>query len=366
MKKYAHNEVTFLQYIFLIHGAQVGVGQLSLPRILAEKGGTDGWIALLIGWAISLTAGLCLIQAAKRYPQGTLLDLMTHCFGKAVGKLTAVIFAMIYIVGAAANMVAAALIIKSWILPNTPLYIILLLFALPSFLIARNGFRILGRYAEFVFFSSLPVMLFLLIPSLEGNWLYLLPLFKDGWGPILTAVQPTAYSFLGFEVAFFFYPFLQKKQWAAAGIVIANTLSLIVFLYITLVCFLYFSPDEITNYNQPTINVLKSIEFRFVERLEIVFLSAYLFAISTTWLPFISCYKYIVGWLLNKQNDSVYVALFLLSLVAFAFAFDPSFSTNEEWIKRISQAGLVYALALPVCLAVYIKLRDHVQRRLGR
>lgn len=344
----------------------MGIGQLSLPRILAEKGGTDGWIALLIGWAAAVVASLCLIQAAKRYPQGTLIDLLAHCFGKTVGKLAAVVIALVYIAAAGTNLIAASLMIKSWILWQTPLYVLLILFAVPTFLIARNGLRILGRYAEFVFFGSLPVMLFLLVPLRESRWIHLLPLFKEGWGPILTAVQPTVYSFLGFEVAFYLYPFLQKKQSAAAGIVIANTLSLIVFLYITLVCFVYFSPDEIMEYHQPTLNLLKVIEFRFIERLEIVFLSAYLFVVTTTWLPFINFYSYSVGWLLNKHNYSVYVAVFLVAVIAAIYLIDPSFTTNEIVLAWVSKAGIVYAFMFPVALCIYLTMRDLVQRRSGK
>ena len=48
MKKYAYNDITLLQYIFLINGMQVATGILSLPRVLAEKAGTDGWIAILM------------------------------------------------------------------------------------------------------------------------------------------------------------------------------------------------------------------------------------------------------------------------------------------------------------------------------
>ncbi|MEB8811920.1 GerAB/ArcD/ProY family transporter, partial [Bacillus cereus] len=46
MKKYAHNDITVMQYIFIINASQVGTGVLSLPRVLAEKAGTDIWIAL--------------------------------------------------------------------------------------------------------------------------------------------------------------------------------------------------------------------------------------------------------------------------------------------------------------------------------
>ncbi|MEH7072318.1 GerAB/ArcD/ProY family transporter, partial [Priestia megaterium] len=47
-----------MQYIFLIHGIQVGAGVLQLPRIMAEKVGMNGWIPLICGWLLSSAASL--------------------------------------------------------------------------------------------------------------------------------------------------------------------------------------------------------------------------------------------------------------------------------------------------------------------
>lgn len=50
--------------------------------------------------------------------------------------------------------------------------------------------------------------------------------------PILNTVNKGIFSFLGFEIAFFLYPYLQKKEKASYGMVMANTLSLLAFLLI--------------------------------------------------------------------------------------------------------------------------------------
>lgn len=45
------------------------------------------------------------------------------------------------------------------------------------------------------------------------------------------------------------------------------------------------SPDEITLYNEPIVSILKSIEFRFIERIEVPFIAFYLFIFSLAWIP---------------------------------------------------------------------------------
>jgi len=91
MKKYAYNEITLMQYIILINGVQVGTGVLSLPRVLAEKAGTDGWIAILIGWIFSTISGVFIVKTAARYPEDTIYDILIRLFGKIVGKAFVVV-----------------------------------------------------------------------------------------------------------------------------------------------------------------------------------------------------------------------------------------------------------------------------------
>ena len=127
---------------------------------------------------------------------------------------------------------SVGLFIQFWVLPQTDLVILLFLLSIPSYLIVRNNITILGRYAELIFFMTTWMLLFYFTPLKEAHWLHLLPLIKEGWKPILTAAKTTIFSFLGFEIAFFLYPFLQNKQKASIGIFIANTITLVVFLIV--------------------------------------------------------------------------------------------------------------------------------------
>jgi hypothetical protein len=212
----------------------------------------------------------------------------------------------------------------------------------------------------------LPMALFLLVPLRESHLLHLFPLFKDGFQPILSAVGTTVFSFTGYEVAFIVYPFLRKKEFASIGIVIANTLSLLVFLLITLVCFLYFSPDEITQYSQPTLSLLKVIEFRFMERFDILFLSFYLFMISTTWMPQLFCVVYSASRLFGTRDIRMPLAVMLVLLIAYAFLIDPSFDSNEKLIGFMQQLTVVFAYVLPLGLFVYVRMHDRFTGRNGK
>ncbi|MCM3270684.1 GerAB/ArcD/ProY family transporter [Paenibacillus elgii] len=363
MKKYAFNDITLMQYIFLIAGIQLGVGLLQLPRELAELAGTDGWIALLIGFALATCSSLTIVAVMKRHPDGTLFDLLKRYAGKWAGRAAAILTAMYFAFFSYSIILRAVLFVRSWILPKTPNFVMLVLLAIPSYLLARGGIRILGRYAELVFYITLWMPFFYLLSLRESNWLYMLPLFKEGLQPILLAVKPTLFAFLGFEAAFLLYPFLKSKQYASQGIIVANALTLLVYLHVTVTCNVFYSPDTITHFNEPSVNVLKTMEFRFIERLEIVFLSFFIMIISTTWLPGIYLSVFSINWIFGKADHRKLLQWFMLLLVVSVLFVKPTFNKTDKWIEIVSLTGIFFGYLFPYLLWLYVWLHDRLRWR---
>ena len=361
--KIIQNKITLMQYIFLIHGVQIGVGILTLPRELAEKAGTDGWIAIIICWFLATTSSLIIIQVMKKYPNGTILDLLTHYFGKWLGKVGTIIFALYFALLTNVIFIREALFIQAWILPRTSTYILIILLSVPSYLIVRKNITILGRYSELVFFMTFWTIIIYLIPLKDGSLLHLLPVVKEGWGPIFNSLTSAIFPFIGFEIAFFLYPFLHKKENASIGIVIANTLTMLAFLIITIGAFIFYSPDEITLYNEPTIIILKIVEFAVIERLEIAFFSLYIFVFSTTVLPLMFMTVFCTSHLIGKEDHSRHLIWFLVLEFIYVLVFPPTFESNTLFQKYNDLFSLVLTFAFPLCLWLYISLHSLFKRR---
>ena len=137
-------------------------------------------------------------------------------------------------------------------------------------MLACKGVLIISRYAVFTVFFTLWMPFLLFIPLKDGHWIYLLPLLKEGWIPVLNTVKSTIIAFLGFEFAFVLYPYLSNKS-SAKGIVLANLITLFIYLQVTFVSFVYFSPDGITKFLWPTLSLVTPFHFSFLERFEIIF-----------------------------------------------------------------------------------------------
>ncbi|WP_423220067.1 GerAB/ArcD/ProY family transporter [Bacillus thuringiensis] len=347
--------IKLTQYIFIINGVQVGTGVLSLPRVVAEKAGTDGWIAILVGWLCSIISSTCLIQAVQTIPHDSLKELLQKFFGKWIGHIFICSYILYFFTYYWIVMMNSILFIKGWFLPHTPEYLLFALLCIPTYMIVHKGRQSVGKYCEFIFYMTLWIPFFFFIPSVDGDKLYFMPLLKNGIFPILQAVPTTAFSFLGFEICIVLYPYLQKKQYAIHGVFIANTITMLFYLFTTLICFHVFGPDSITQFSQPVLDLLKQIEFRFLERFDMVLLLFYLLVVSTSWVSFI-CGSLLLMNPTQKSPSLSYQAFCILMIgMGLAVIFPLSWEQSEQYQKGLSYIGIIIVYCFSLLLWLYQK-----------
>ncbi|BAR87703.1 spore germination protein (plasmid) [Bacillus thuringiensis serovar tolworthi] len=347
------NTISLSQFIFIIHGAQVGTGILFLPRTLAEKSGTDGWLVLPLCYLFSTVASIAWIQIARRYSQ----QLLNNKMGGIIKKTIVIIYIVYFSFYAWVVILNGMLYIKGNLLPKTPDYFIIILFLIPTYLVVSEKIYVLGRYSEIVFYLTIWIVLLFLIPLKEGIILNMLPIFKNGIDGILNAFPQAIFPFTGFEIVFCIYPYLMRKQDAIKGIVIANSITLVFYIFMTLSCFIFFSPDEITSYNQPVLSILKIIEVSFLERFDLIIITLYLFVVFTAWIPYIYAGLLCIGNLTNQENNNIHICIFFLCIILSVFFIHPSWSQAKNWQDLISHVGIGTAYIFPIFMLLVIKLR---------
>lgn len=363
LKPSAFQSITFMQFVFILFGTQVSFGLLSLPQELASHAGTDSWMAVLFGWLLSLAASYMMIRIMRKYPDGTLFDLLSNYAGRWAGTAAAVIFACWTFSYGYVGLVRIVIYTKVWLLPQTPSYIVMLLLLIPAYYIARHGIQILGRYVEFVVFISLWIPFAYLLPLKDAHYLNLLPVLKEGWEPVLSALRITFLSFSGIEIVFVLYPLLQRKQLATMGVVISNTLTMLVFLCITLICLVYYGPDELVEYNEPVINVLKTIEFKFVERIEVLFIAFYLLCFSLSWISSMYMTVFSTSWIWSQKDHRLHLRILCLLLGCAAFFYIPGFNQSDRMEKFMSFFAIGIDYVLPLLLLIYLGLQQRFHWR---
>lgn len=363
MKKIGMNEITTMQYIMLIHGSQVGTGVFSLPRKIAESSGTDGWVSIILAWCMNTLAGCVILLVLRQYPDLTLPDLFKKLFGRWLGKLLIIPLSIYFALFGFLVLVNSMLYIKAWFLQKTPGYLIVLLFAVPTYLILRNGLRVLARYVELVFYMMIWMPFIILFPLGDAYWIHLLPLFKDGWGQVMNGIFDTMYSFAGMEALLIIYPFLRNKRYAFQGLFIANTMTMFLYLFVTIICFSFFPLEEIMILNQPLLSLLKNIEFRFIERFDMVILALYLFIVSRVWMIYIFSSIFSISQVFGKQNHKYFALIFLALVVGIVYFHQPTWNESNLWTEQLSRLSIVVIYVLPVVLLLYVKGYEWFQRR---
>ena len=186
-------------------------------------------------------------------------------------------------------------------------------------MLACKGVLIISRYAVFTVFFTLWMPFLLFIPLKDGHWIYLLPLLKEFWIPVLNTVKSTIIAFLGFEFAFVLYPYLSNKS-SAKGIVIANLITLFIYLQVTFVSFVYFSPDGITKFYGRLFLLLHRFTSHFLSDLKLSFCHfiSLLFLIPV-FLIFSLLQMELINFLTKGSSLPIYVLLFGCIFILFFY-----------------------------------------------
>lgn len=350
-----------MQFILLIHGIQIGISILTLPNRIAQYAGTDGWISLVLSWMFVTLVSICIVKIMAQHPGEHFKDILIRYLGKWIGTVFIILWMLYALLIALEILLLAINIIQIWILPKTPTFLTLTLLMFNTYLLLQGGIRLLGRFAVFVFFFTLAMPILLLIPLKDSNILYLLPIFKEGWWPIILALKTSIIAFLGFEATFLAYPYLKNKKDAVKGVIAANAITFIVYLHIIFSSFIYFSPDEIKDYLWPTLMLVKPIQFPFLERMEILFLSFYIFIFAASFVPYTYFFTNNLSKLVNKDKWKV-PYLILPLIVVLSFFFHLTFKQIRMFEDFTNGLSLYFAYAFPILFLLYISIFKRLKK----
>ncbi|EJQ98117.1 spore germination protein (amino acid permease) [Bacillus cereus MSX-A1] len=355
MNKHEQDYITLLEYILCIHTVQIASGILIMPSSIAIIAGTDGWIAVIFGWFLTNIIGMMIVYTMQQHKNLSFYQIIENYFGGFLGKLIIGSYAIYFAIVGFNTLLRAIDIIRVWIFPTMLPHKIVILFLLPLLVLVRHGVPAIVRYQEVVFFLTMLLPLLLLFALKNSFHLsYIFPLIKEGLRPILLATKETITPYAGLETVYFLYPFLRNKEKAMQGVLIANTCTMCVFIYITLLCYVYFSPDGIKHLIWPVFHLLKGIHFNFLERFEIVYIAYYLLMFSTTVFP----YLYFSAAAI-KKNFSVlnlyYVLLFLVGSITLIMYYI-TFNLYQllSIYKFVDRLNITFFVMIPTLLFVYM------------
>lgn len=337
---------------FLIHSSQTGIGILNFQSQVIKHAEQDAWISLIITWAAT---HIILYIIFKLLGGGTndLVAVHQYCFGKAIGSIMSVM-ALVYFWLASLTVLRAYIeVIQIWVYPSIKTWQLCFVFGLTFYYIISSGFRSLTGFSFWG--VILPAFLFFLIyfPLMHANYIYLLPAFSHSLSELFLSSKGYALLFLGFEWILMFYPFLKSSnnrdisKWAYLG----NIYTLIVYLIITLISFLYFNQEVLQHLPWPTLMMVKIVKFSFLERFEYVFIFIWLLVIiSPICISLWACTRIV------KRTFSIppkATLLFLLIAEMIVSVYLQEFKSVDYLVNFTSNVGIGFVFVyLPLLLII--------------
>ena len=174
------SKITEFQFILMIFGIQVGIGMLSLPRELAMKAGTSSWIAILFGGLISTLISILFVKLRENAPNLNYVSFFTFYLGKIFGSIVVFLQAIYFLYAGYLVLARAILYTQSYILQEAKVFVLLLLFLIPTYQLLRGGIHLIAKYIEAIFPIAVFTLFMLLFTLKDSDLNFMLPIIKNG------------------------------------------------------------------------------------------------------------------------------------------------------------------------------------------
>ncbi|GGD16353.1 GerAB/ArcD/ProY family transporter [Pontibacillus salipaludis] len=339
------------QYFFFIIQTLIGVGVLTLPFNLHEVAKQDGWISLLIGGVLIQIVLFIMWGLAKRFPDQHLYEYIPTIVGKVVGGLFNAVLILYSLAVAAVILLLFDEMIRTWLLPRTPYWIISLMFiALGVYLVSGN-IKVMARLYVFVSVLLPILVLLLLFAAKDGQWIYLLPIGESGFSSIFDGVYQSSLSLLGYLIVLLLFPYTKgtPKQ-KLVTITFANGFVVSFYFITVLLSFIYFGTVEMKYVSEPVLYMLKAVEFPIISRIDMFFISMWIVSVATTLCSYLLIASKGMSHVFPKlpyERAVLFIGFFLFCIAYFM-------PKDEEWLNvlddYVSMAGMWTGVGLPIFL----------------
>lgn len=354
--------ITYRQFFILLIHTQSGVGVLSLPYDMHNSVHSDGWISILIAGVLVQGLLFVYLLLLKRFDSQNLLEISSLLLGKKIGKMISLFYTLYFLSVASLILVLYIGILDRWILPYTPNWIIGALLVLAGIYLCVDGLRVLARFYTLV----TPLMLFLLLlisyTLKDANIYYILPIGQAGIKNIFLGSKDALLSMLGFEAVLMTFPFVigsNKKKFKAMSL--ANLLITLLYAYLIIVSFLYFSPDELKILPEPLLYMLKSYAFKAIERTDLLFLSIWIIMVLNSFGTYLflaaNCGKVLLKKTPHKK------LIYYLGLIVFGISLmaETNILAAESMSTYITKASFGFLLFPILLLLISYLLKKKVK-----
>lgn len=352
---------------FIITNTQVGVGIFTFQRIVYEASMRDAWISVIIAGVVTHLIMWLIVRTLQKYKTADLFGIHYDLYGKWIGMVFNLVYIVYYFLVTFAVMRNYASVVQAWIFPDIPTWVLFILISCLAFYAAMGGIRVIAGICLFSFIVTVLTLILFHSSIQHAIWTQLLPVFDSSAWDIMNGAVRMGFSLAGFEIITVVYPFILNKNRVMLHSQLAVLFSNVLYLFIMVISIGYFAPDQLLRSLWPSLNMLKIVEYPYLERLEFIVISVWMLVILSgillnTWLITRGCKRM---WKLNPKP--ILIAVFFIILLM-SFVFHKRLEVKDFMI-RLEGSSIFFSFIYPalLCCIVFIVFawRKKKQRKGG-
>ncbi|PEL10451.1 GerAB/ArcD/ProY family transporter [Bacillus sp. AFS017336] len=344
---------------YLIIFTQFGVAITSFPNNIYKIAGHDGWISTLIGGIIVQILILLYYSLYKKFPNKSFTDYTKIITNPFIGTCINISYFIYFLYVVIIVSIRFSDIITIWIFPKSPSWLILILFLVTAYVVAKNDIQTIARTYILCTFIFLIFILFLLSAYDNVHIGRILPIGQHPIKKIGAGAYSSFLEMLGFEIFLFISPSFQDTKKKLLTLTFANFFTTIMYTFIIFTSYIRLSNKENGYIIDPILYIFKTFHSDMIESLDTIFLSIWTIVICAT----VVSYLYIVSQdvhkrlsLLVKNRESI-----LLILIVLIFSFYPLISLRVIKRETIVHFGSfldpIFIIIIPFLLLLINKVR---------
>lgn len=353
--KISANQVSILLFVTI-----VGAGVLSLPADVAKVAGPDSLLIILLGGIVALFFARLILYISSRFPTETFVEYTSKLVTKPISVIISIGLVIYFSAFVSLDLRVFGEVLKIYLLPRTPIEIIMLTMLFTSAYLVRYGIEPIARMSEILFPIIVIPLILLFLPTLtDVDLSNFLPVLRTPLLKLLKGIAQTAYSFIGFEILYMIYPHTENTKKLGKNVNMAMFLTIIFYIYITFFTIGIYGYKETKDQLWPLLTVIKSINFPgfFIENLEGFVMAIWTFTIFTSIYSFYYAAALTMGNLI-KAREHTYLVMPLIPFMFLMSLIPNSIITVYRYAGYITQyISLFFAAVLPVILLLIIKIK---------
>ncbi|MGE5416132.1 MAG: GerAB/ArcD/ProY family transporter [Acidobacteriota bacterium] len=350
-----------MQYFFIIPNLLFGKAIGITSGVMVRELGADTWLSMTIGLGIGIMVVLLMTYLCSKFKDKTIVEFSEELLGKWVSLGITILLAIYFILAYAVSANVMTLHLREYFLPQTPFFIICLLWVLLCMYGVYLGIEVVVRFSFVGFIMLILITLTMVTGTIQDvKPINLLPLMDKG---LFSDIAGSVYVFSDISMVIlggaFLYPLLNntKKVFGLTFWAMVTGAILVVLwpLFETMVL----GPELMGQYTMVCMQQIRCAQLtKYLPRYELIMVSFFVLTVLVQSATMFYCAKYCIQRITGVKKDILLLVPITVLLVFVTYYMGMDHCNYVNFLAfPYSQICMVLSLGLPIILLMAAAFR---------